>query len=260
MYVLELLQPGAFLDGIEDDEKHREVLFLLELLTGCVDDAAIALNQFVEYGEMLQRRYESGAEVAEHLRPKELRTQLRSEMEVPLEFRYGDEVELELSRRVRTILISEGVKPASYHWRTIFGHAKSYVYALDTFQNALRILARMEVAPDGVRVAQTAFEQEFQDLVHVRNTAHHAEDRIRGLDRRKRPIRLQPFNFPGDSNSDGGAIVMGHLLGDRYIVTIEDGSCGEVEVSLRTASVLTSVAQQVLDSFQWRGPATLLPM
>jgi len=48
MYVFELLQPGVWLDGLEDDQLRHDASGLLDLLTQCVQDAAITISWFEE--------------------------------------------------------------------------------------------------------------------------------------------------------------------------------------------------------------------
>lgn len=88
------------------------------------------------------------------------------------------------------------------------------------------------------------------DLTKVRDTAHHHEDRARGLDRRGKPLDLKPIES-GGIHAPGGAIVLNNLNGTRYGCTVDDGRFVEVDVTAGSLWAVRNAIQKVLDSVPW---------
>jgi hypothetical protein len=147
-----------------------------------------------------------------------------------------------------------GQLPDAYAHRLPFLHAKSCLYALDTIAKAIRTLGRMAGLPAGVAQAQADFEARFATLVAVRDSAHHPEDRVRGVRGGRggeTQIVAQPILGNAIHALGGGVIVLDFLDNNRY---------GEVEISAGTIAGAQQVIQQVLDAFSWRGPRQHKPM
>lgn len=84
------------------------------------------------------------------------------------------------------------------------------------------------------------------------------EDRTRSLGKYGKPIDLKPIDNQL-IKADGGALVLNCLNGTRYGNTMADGHYGEVDVSPQSMELLSSIFQEVLDSFQWKGQKSHLP-
>ena len=263
MYIFELTKPGVWLDGFADTDEQREVESLLHLLTTCVNDAAVSLWLF-ESAQGAQAAAEDPAAKWEADRERESRIQATLERELPAnlspEDRFAASVRVRDEARIqaRREGWANGEVPRSYVNRVPFVHAKSCLYALDTLHKALKLLSQKASAPSGVRSSLQAFEAAFPSLRDVRNSAHHVEDRIQGKHYDK-TISLQPIVNPAISALAGGVLVVDLLSGNRYGGTLADGSFGEVEVSQTSVATATRVAQDVLNSYRWRGPAEQLP-
>ena len=117
-------------------------------------------------------------------------------------------------------------------------HARSFIYALDTFQKSLKLLAARPSASGELVNCTTDFKQAFPDLIDVRDSAHHAEDRVRGL-RFKKEIEMS------------GSLYIDVLQGRQYTNTLGDGRIGSVEVSASKMEQLQEIFQRILDSFTW---------
>ncbi len=59
--------------------------------------------------------------------------------------------------------------------------------------------------------------------------------------------------------SEGGALVLNSLNGTKYGNTMADGHYGEVDVSPVSMESLSTMFQEVLNSFKWKGPKSHLP-
>jgi hypothetical protein len=111
--------------------------------------------------------------------------------------------------------------------------------------------------PASVAQAQADFEDRFPTLVAVRDSAHHPEDRVRGVRGgrgEETPIVAQPILSDVIHAPSGGVIVLDMLINNRYGGTLADGTFGEVEISVATVAGAQQVIQKVLDAFSWRGP------
>ena len=150
-----------------------------------------------------------------------------------------------------------GEWPESYKHRLPFLSAKCFVYALDTLGKALAQLVDIPGAPDLNRML-AAWNQDLPDLVHVRDSAHHAEDRVRGK-RHNKSIELKPIQNEMIDAPGGGVLIVDALVGSRYGGTLGDGRYGEVDVSSRSLAAAQKIVQDTLNSFQWRGPVEHRP-
>lgn len=261
MHVFELHKPGVWLDGIDDADEQREVEMLLHLLATCVDDAAVSLWLF-ETAQDASRREPVPDWEEERRRESMIAATLESELPLDLSFqdRWAamDRIREEARVRARREAWASGIAPRSYMHRLPFIHAKSCLYALDTLQMALRLLAKKPNAPVGVGDYLQSFESSFPELRAVRNSAHHIEDRIQGKSYDK-PIALLPVENAMIS-APGGALVVDSLTDNRFGGTLADGSFGEVEVSQQSVAAAARIVQGVLDAYSWCGPSQHLPL
>lgn len=264
MYVFELVQPGCWLRGITDDQVRHDVESLLHLLVTCMEDAALALNMFensqagaYESAENRLSSWESDR-VRERTVEEELLRQLPHDLTPETRFQQMDEIRETAQREAKRMKWREGHLPQGYQDRIPFIHAKSCVYALDTLQKTLRLLAKMPGAPIDIAEVLKEFETALPDLVHVRDSSHHAEDRVQGK-RCKDRIDLKPLVNEAIHAPGGGVLVVDMLNGNRYGGTLGDGSYGEVDVSPQTVSTAQQCVQRALNAFDWHGPAIHMP-
>lgn len=153
----------------------------------------------------------------------------------------------------------EGDLPESYEGRLPFLHARGFIFALDTLANLLRVMASETWAPPVLKAIRDDWITAFPQLKHVRDTAHHVEDRVRGLDRDGNPLQVAPLANEMINARTGGVLVIDSLMNNRYGCTLGDGTYGELEVSGTSLAAATALLQRALDAFSWRGPAQLVP-
>jgi hypothetical protein len=151
-----------------------------------------------------------------------------------------------------------GHMPDDYQHRLPYIHAHTVVYALDSIGKTLDKLAEISGIPPAVTAAQDYFRMALPNLVHVRDSAHHIEDRAQGLDKRGRPLVLQPVNNRM-FNAPNGFLGLSNLNGNKLGYTASDGHYREIEISANSVQAAQAAIQQTIDALSWRGPAHTVP-
>lgn len=132
-----------------------------------------------------------------------------------------------------------------------FLYAHSYLFSLDNVHKIMGVLAKEDV-PLAVIDAIADFQAKFSTLVEIRNSAHHVEDRARGIGKRGKTIKPKPIDTPGIKAS-GGVLIMSNLSNNRYGCTLHDGTFGEIEISSIVLTEFQGSIQKILDAFKWTG-------
>jgi hypothetical protein len=151
-----------------------------------------------------------------------------------------------------------GQIPESYQHRLPFIHAHTVLFALDAIGKALGRLVGVDGIPAGVVAAREGYKTALPHLVDVRDSAHHVEDRARGLDRRGQSLDLQPVNNSA-FNAPNGILGLSNLNGNQLGYTASDGHYREVDISATSVRAAQTAIQGVLDALSWRGPARTVP-
>lgn len=265
--IFEILYPGTWLQGIDGGDTAMQVTSLLHVLESHLADAAVGLAMFEEARARpyappalggadsdVRRLVELGMGVERHWR-----AQAQEQPETPEEQRASSEqIRFEAGRLVSRLRQEVGHVPAEYQHRLPFIHAHTVLYALDGVSKVLRRLTQMPGLPDGVSLASRTFASKLPSVVEIRNSAHHLEDRARGLGRNGKPLELRAIDN-NIAKAPGGILLLSALNGNRLGYTLNDGFYGEVEVSEGSVDVARSAIQQAIDSFEWRGPRRAAP-
>jgi hypothetical protein len=256
----ELHYQGAMPDNVPDS---HHVWALLDQLGSHLADAGMGLALFEQaikrprmsgYDRFQQRRFRvfAIAQALESQIPATLAP--RERMEAIMDVHETADLQ---ARREQW---AAGQVPAGYEDRLPFIYAHTVVFALDNIGKTLHALAGMPGVPAGVATARDGYGQALPDLIDVRDTAHHLEDRARGLDRRRNPLVLQPVNNGFIHAPNGGFVGLGNLNHNRLGYTASDGHYREVEVSAQSVTAAQTAIQQALDAFSWRGPGRTAPL
>ncbi len=256
MYVFEITRPGDRLEGIDDEAESGDTEALLWLLCECIADAAVGLFLFESVDKDFPiPRYDEDLWLQRRDQTTAIRERLRSELprELNGEERWlaWHQIEDLAQAETRRLRWEAGEVPTSYVMRMSFIHARSFVYALDTLHKALDRLLSLRLAPAYLESAYAEFSEAFPALRKVRNSAHHAEDRIQGKEWGKR-IKPQPI-LTDDIHAPEGFMLGESLIGHRFGMTNGDGHYGEVEVSKQSAEAARDIVQSVLNAYTWRG-------
>lgn len=236
---------------------------LLSTAEGALADAALSLTFFDAC-----RAASHGRERWEQRRDRE--QELRDRVNAKYESQLGDVPESErwiallpmreaLESEAKMLGWQEGDLPEDYKGRLPFLHARGFLFALDTLANLLRVMATEAQAPAPLPTITDDWMITFPQLKHVRDTAHHVEDRVRGLGRDGKPLQLAPLVNEMINAPNGGVLLIDSLMNNRYGCTLADGTYGEVEVSGVSPSAATALVQRAIEAFQWRGPERLVP-
>jgi hypothetical protein len=262
MNVFELRYPGTWLKQLSPVEAHA-IQSVLSLVEGHLADAAVCLAWFevaraaMRTREPAKERWERratesqavDAEVARRVPPGLAPDEAWAAREA-----LRETVTLEARRQDWT----RGVVPETYAFRVPFIHAHSFLFAFVGILKALRAFEGMGAAPATARAAAGRLSGFFPAAVGIRDSAHHAEERIRGLKKGGKKIHLKPIDTKL-IRAPGGALVLSALNGNRLGYTMDDGAYGELEVSRETLESARVIIQEVLDALAWKGPARAVP-
>lgn len=260
MLIFELTKPGSN-TNYEDRELSWKFERLLSHLETAFYDANVALNLF--NGERDNR---SGCGVQnpeqwqnDFQKRQVLEQQVRNELGLQ-PYEGHEEVRFEVDVRLKKEKWRNGHIPLSHEQRFIFIHANSFLNALDTIDKFIKVISEEDGAPAQIKQLHTQLSIDFPHLRAVRNSAQHLEDRARGLGAGKvpKPLKLPPMDN-GFVVAPQGALMLNNLFGTKLGYTMANGLHGEVDVSEESLQKITSIIQEVFNSFPWVGPPQHLP-
>lgn len=261
MLVAELVQPGSWIDH-PDRDKAFELETLFNLAEANLAEANLALLLFEQ--EMAAVDDDDVPSLDDWQRENDAYRVIEERLEAELppmsfeeQWKARERIRFEARRQVARDRWARGELPRSLRHRRSFLYARNFLFALDNIAKVLDVIAKHPI-PTTAAVVCNALDRAVPDLKGVRNTAHHHEDRIRGLDHKQRPIQPQPI-ASGGIRSAGGALVLDNLCDNRYGCTLADGRFAEIELSETSLFAARDAIQLVLDSITWKGPPRLLP-
>lgn len=167
-----------------------------------------------------------------------------------------DEIHFETEVIFKRERWESGILPREFSHNLPFIYARAFLYALDTFDKVLGVLAKEDRVPTAISGLHSKFVENFPHLRGVRNTVQHIEDRGRGLGSGKVPqkLDLKPIENNFIQAPGGGVLVLNNLNGSKYGSTMADGHFGEIDVSVESMKHLKIILEEVLNSFKWHGP------
>ncbi len=262
MHVFELRYPGTWLTGMSPAEA-QPIQMVLHLFETHLADAAVSLSWFEESRPVMRNRRparEEREQRAAKARAIEAEVEKRIPEGLPPQEAWAAREALRdaATSEARRGEWSRGCVPETYAFRVPFIHAHSFLFALVGILKALRAIEGMAAAPAPARIAAKRFESLFPTAVGIRDSAHHVEERARGLKRGGKPIELKPIET-GPIRAPAGALMLSMLNGNRLGYTMDDGAYGELEVSRETLESAQVIIQEVLDAFAWKGPVRTVP-
>jgi hypothetical protein len=258
MYIFEIVVPGTWID-LEDRDLAWRTQGLLGSLQSQFFEANLALNLFEEaQGAAAARFLDRAAWCRDSERRAEIQRILEVETGGMLDRVQMDQIRFESEVIFKRERWASGVMPRELQHRVPFIHARTFLYALDSFDKLLRVLAKEPGAPSVLTDAKDEMARLFPTLREVRNSAHHMEDRLRYLGKYGKPLELKPVDA-GGIRAPGGALILDNLNGSRFGSTMADGHFGEVDVSGDSMGWLQAVLEIVHQAYPWKGPKQHLP-
>jgi hypothetical protein len=236
-YPIVLNLPGTVIDCPRaSEEERRDARTLMWLVEGSLNRAALALHMLEKARAETEARFATAGGLA--ARGPEFVPQARRQ---------------EKRHRRKSIA---GDVPRAQADLLVPIFAEAFVFSLDNVGRVLALLADSPCASPAVAAARDEFSSAFPDLVGVRNTSHHLEDRARRRDRRNRRIKLAATTQQMGSWDATGVLVLSSFSGDRFFATTEAGSLGQVEVNAQSLHTAVTAIQKAINGFPWIGPAS----
>ena len=264
MYYLEIIKPGSFIK-LDDHQLAWKIQSNIDCLISFFYRANAALNLFIENNNRVDWLQSPKNEVefdafaqASIKRSQDIEEIIRSS-EPGIS---NDDLLLKKIIYERHESWRGGKIPTQISSNLSFICAEAFVFSLDIFAKYFLIFSNEEGAPDGRPDIYKKISQNFPDLLDIRNSAHHSEDRVRGLEgmgKNKKNIPLDILVDEKNPASGTHALTIGLLSGNIYKTTLKDGRIGEIEVSLKSMEILQSIMNETLNAFEWTGQRQHLP-
>ncbi|QLK22158.1 hypothetical protein [Raoultella ornithinolytica] len=260
MQIFPLIIPGSWL--VFPDEKNKDLLTnLLMHIENLFFEANAALICYkIESQKLIQRHAGIRDEIkikSDRVRKQEIENDILQERNVGGAASSADVI-FEVESTFRNEKWANGNIPNSILNACVFIHAKSFLYSFDMIGKIVRVLEGIPGAPKGT---YDKIKKTFPDLIGLRDTIQHREDRSRGLGRVKGKmvaIKAQSVDV-GGLKFGAGSIVLNCLNNDNYGSTMADGTYGQIEISEATLENMRVIIQELLELFQWDGSKTYLP-
>lgn len=252
MEILELVKPSPWIES-EDREWAFKIQSIINQLEQCFNEALVSLILFDK--EMVKIK-DSDYVQKMFFQDRERSLAIRKTIERDFDLTVFDNYE-KLNKKVESILnqekINQGLFPRSMELAIPSIYTKSFIYSLDTIDKLIKALVNLPPVPEAIPKISGMMRESFPDLIHVRDSSHHIEDRVLGLhgQHKKTKIELKPIDDDG-IRADGGAIVLNNIANSSFGSTLRDGRYGKVDVSWESLEVVRGIIQSVIDSFQWK--------
>jgi hypothetical protein len=135
-------------------------------------------------------------------------------------------------------------------------HAKSFIFAVDNFLKLFKKTAAMPAFPDGAEAILAKLFTDIPNVLDVRNSLHHIEDRAHGEGPGGRKIKPHPIDTSGIKVEPGSSLLLigVNIYGNRVGNTAADGEFKEVEISEKTLTAMCAALQELINCFAWVKP------
>jgi hypothetical protein len=140
--------------------------------------------------------------------------------------------------------------------------ARTYVLALKRAWGAIQQLKEIPSVSPQAKAALDQLKAAFPNLVSVRNTSAHIEERAAGKGKVGGPTQKfvpHAVNVPGIIAAPGMAIFLEILNGDDFASTGADGSYACVPVTTASFDQFVRIYQEFVDKLPWNGPPHTVP-
>ena len=219
--IVELVRRGFFLEGL-DEEVGRDADALCHLMADRITDAVFSLGLFEEAWAAREQRSDTWERDREAERARE--QELAAANPPPphdswdARKRWEDDLRDQAKRDVVRAKWAAGALPEAYQGRLPSVHARAFVLALAQISRALSAMAKLDTgdAQREIVAARDGFRQALPNVVPVRDSIEHAEDRMRSLNKKGQPLALAPIDNQLINAPGGGVLVSDSLNGRLY--------------------------------------------
>lgn len=260
MVVHEITIPGGFVYADEGDQASAKIQNWIESLIDSFHEANYCLVQFESLMIFKSERQDTeDVHLAKHRAKRQEISKIEDEISsTTLQMYDSDDFEAEQIVRIARRAEAEAIwfrrkieKEGFYEifLRQAIGVAcKSYIYSLDT---CFKIIKRLSEEFSGYYGDFPArLKKILPDLVSLRDSFHHAEDRAVS-EAYKKPIHLKPMRE--DWVSGDGLMHVGFaLIGDSVGATLGNGDYGKVNINHQTLSEVRDLIQEAVFQVPWK--------
>lgn len=261
MAAIRELERGIWLEETIPVDLRHDVESLCHLLSTCVTDLVVSLSMF-EQAYVAEVQTRPGFDQEEWQREADRHRRREAELEVEHGVSWGQPDYFErhqaLSEQARRDVLrekwAEQGGPEAYRRRVIFIHARSFVTTLALLQRSLIALCDYSFEPAvtaKLEQARDNFADALPGLKHVRDSAEHGEDRVRGQAFGKK-IATQPVSNQLVHAPEGGVMIIDSLNNQHFGGTVADGTYAEVEIADVTTEIARVAVQAIYDALPWR--------
>jgi hypothetical protein len=248
------LERGDWTEGLDQDVA-RQVKTLCELMEQNVMDAALAVRMR-EDALADGRRWPDDRAELENRRLKELEaTEPVVAAETPRNRRRR--LEIQATRDVLKARWDADEFPRDYFDRLQELHAQTFIAALARLRRTIGCMAKLDTGDAKRKIidAREKFDVALPNVKHIRDSVEHAEDRLRGLDKDKKPMTVGPIENERFKAARGGLIAAGimDMARRHYGWTADNGSYVEVEVTYGAAADAAEIVQSIFNAIPWKG-------
>jgi hypothetical protein len=195
--IFDVTTPGTWLDYPDRDSAWKiKIERLLQSLRDQFYEANAALNLFVEASARQSSQFmipTSEQRRADAEQREQIRRQVEADLGLEDSPKSWHRIDHETEVRFKREKWASGHVPPELESKVLPIFARAFVYALDSFDKFLAVLAKEPGVPARVGELSDSFADLFPGLRGVRNTTHHLEDRSRGLDRDKSRCSFSRF-------------------------------------------------------------------
>lgn len=151
------------------------------------------------------------------------------------------------------ILWSQGVMPIAIKRHEKYIYAKMFIFSLDNIYKFISVLNK-EYPEKTIKNEIQLIDNQFPDLIALRNSAHHIEDRIRGIGQYNKKIAYDITNEEANLG-----MVINCTSGNEFFTTLGDGSIGSIDISSDTLCAFRGYIESILLKFKWDGSSYINP-
>ena len=255
LYIIDL--PGSRLDI--EGETFMPLTALTDLICRRFHVAAIALESFHYASQSIFQTAMSRRTSSEGRRKELTELALKHADTEGLQFHGRIAIHQQVERQLMEENYAKGMPPLSYLTEAAVGEAERFIFAMHTIRYAISALSTYETAGKPAGLALITLNGLLPDLVKVRDSIAHVDERVQRLARGK-PIDIKAVHVPGAIKAVAGTtLITGGINNHDYYCTLDDGSVGIIPITVEKLAAVKNLIQTMFWGMPWTGPQTMSP-